>query len=504
VRDCKRLAGNGVNEFDPSQCPPSARAPITVAKAGGAALISISSPRHPLCDPVDVMDPAASPLLTDLYQLNMIQAYLEHGETGTAVFEFFVRKLPPQRGFLLAAGLEQALDFLENLRFSAEELDWLAQSGRFGGDLLEHLARLRFTGDVHAMPEGTAVFANEPILRVTAPLPEAQLVETRLINILHYQTLIASKAARMVLAAPGKLLVDFGLRRAHGAEAGLYAARAGYIAGFDGTATMLAGRLYGIPIYGTMAHSFVQAYDTEEAAFEAFARSRPAGLILLIDTYDTEAAAQKVVALAPRLKAAGIAVRGVRLDSGDLIALARSVRQILDAGGLQGVTIFASGGIDEGDLAAMARQRAPIDGFGIGTSLTTSFDLPALDCAYKLQEYAGLPRRKRSTGKATWPGRKQVWRHYGPDGRIVRDVLSVEGDAQAGEPLIEPVMRGGRRLSPRPALAELRARAARSLQRLPEPLRRLQPGASCPVVVAEALERLAEAVDRRLAEHERP
>jgi nicotinate phosphoribosyltransferase len=449
------------------------------------------------------MDPAASPLLTDLYQLNMIQAYLEHGKTGTAVFEFFVRKLPPDRGFLIAAGLKQVLDFLENLHFSPEDLEWLARTGRFGKDLLDHLAQLRFTGDVHAMPEGTAFFASEPILRVTAPLPQAQLVETRLINILHFQSLIAAKAARMVLSAPAKLLIDFGLRRAHGAEAGLFAARASYIAGFAGTATMLASKLFGIPVYGTMAHSFVQAFDSEEAAFEAFAHSRPENLVLLIDTYDTEEGARKVVSLAPRLKAAGIAIRGVRLDSGDLIALSKSVRRILDEGGMKEVTIFASGGIDEVELAKAAERHAPIDGFGIGTSLTTSFDVPALDCAYKLQEYAGLPRRKRSTGKATWPGRKQVWRQYGPDGRMRRDILSVERDEQAGEPLIELVMKGGRRLTPQPTLPEIRASAAHSLERLPDPLCRLEPGASYPVEMAAALKRLAAEVDRRLADHER-
>jgi nicotinate phosphoribosyltransferase len=449
------------------------------------------------------MDLAASPLLTDLYQLNMIQAYLDHGETNTAVFEFFVRKLPAGRGFLVAAGLEQALDFLENLRFSTEELGWLERSGRFGKGLLDYLADLRFTGDVHAMPEGTVFFANEPILRVTAPLPVAQLVETRLINILHFQSLIAAKAARMVLSAPGKLLVDFGLRRAHGAEAGLFAARASYIAGFAGTATTLASKLYGIPIYGTMAHSFVQAYDDETAAFEAFARSRPENLILLIDTYDTENAARKVVSLAPRLKAAGITVRGVRLDSGDLVALSKSVRRILDDGELADVTIFASGGIDEEELARFAREQAPIDGFGIGTSLTTSFDVPALDCAYKLQEYAGLPRRKRSTGKATWPGRKQVWRQYGADGRMCGDILSVEEDQQFGEPVIQAVMRNGLRLQPLPSLAEARARAARDLERLPEPLRRLEPGAPYPVQVTDALKQLAGEVDLRLAKQER-
>ena len=232
------------------------------------------------------MNPLTSPLLTDLYQLNMIQAYLDHGETKTAVFEFFVRKLPPQRGFLIAAGLEQALDFLETVRFSPDEIDWLARSGQFSGQLLDYLAALRFTGDVHAMPEGTPFFSNEPILRVTAPIAEAQLVETRLINILHFQSLIASKAARMVLMAPGKLLVDFGLRRAHGAEAGLMAARASYLAGFAGTATVLAQRDYGIPMFGTMAHSFVQAFEDEAAAFDAFARARPENVVLLIDTYD--------------------------------------------------------------------------------------------------------------------------------------------------------------------------------------------------------------------------
>lgn len=447
------------------------------------------------------MDPATSPLLTDLYQLNMMQAYLDHGETRTAVFEFFARKLPPRRGFLIAAGLEQALAFLEGLRFSAEEIDWLARSGRFSEDLLAHLRAFRFTGDVHAMPEGTIFFADEPILRVTAPLPEAQLVESRLINILHFQSLIAAKAARIVLAAQGRVLVDFGLRRAHGAEAGLMAARASYLGGFAGTATMLAEKLFGVPAFGTMAHSFIQAYDDEMAAFEAFADSRPDNLTLLIDTYDTEAAARKVVELAPRLKARGITVRAVRLDSGDMIALAKSVRRILDDGGLQDIAVFASGGLDEQSIGDMIGAGAPVQGFGVGTSLTTSSDVPALDCAYKLQEYAGQPRRKRSAGKATWPGRKQVWRRYGSDGRIAGDVLSVESDTHDGHPLIEQVMKDGRRVGPAPSLMESRSHAARELLRLPEPLRRLEPGATCPVQIAEALVRLAGEVDRRLAEH---
>lgn len=444
------------------------------------------------------MNLAASPLLTDLYQLNMIQAYLEGGDTDTAVFEFFVRTLPPQRRFLICCGLEQALSFLENLRFSPEEIDWLAKSGGFGRALLDYLAEFRFTGDVYAMPEGTVFFAEEPILRVTAPLPQAQLIETRIINILHFQSLIASKAARLVLSAPGKALVDFGLRRAHGAEAGLLAARASYIAGFAGTATLLAGKLYGIPLFGTMAHSFIEVHVDETSAFEHFARARSDGVVLLIDTYDTEAAARKVVALAPRLDEAGIKLKGVRLDSGDLIVLAKRVRQILDEGGLNHVTIFASGGLDEDELRAAALANAPIDGFGVGTSLTTSFDRPALDCAYKLQEYAGLARRKISSGKATWPGRKQVWRRFASDGRMAGDVLSLEDDDQPGEPLIQAVMLDGHRQQEQETLAKIRARAADSIKALPEPLRRLEPSASYPVAVAERLIGLAAEVDRRL------
>ena len=443
----------------------------------------------------------ASPLLTDLYQINMVQAYLDHGDTETAVFELFARTLPARRGFLLAAGLEQALDYLETLRFSNADLSWLKDTGRFGEKLLDYLAAFRFTGDVHAMPEGTAFFAAEPILRVTAPLPQAQFVESRLINILHFQSLIAAKAARCVLAAPNTLLVDFGMRRAHGAEAGLMAARASYVAGFAGTATVLAGEKFGIPLYGTMAHSFIEAFDDEAAAFESFARARPDNVVLLLDTYDSEAAARKVVALAPRLKAAGIAIRGVRLDSGDLVALSRSVRAILDAGGLTDTTIFASGGLDEDSLLAFAKAKAPIDGIGIGTSLTTSSDAPSADVVYKMQEYAGLPRRKRSAHKATWPGRKQVWRRYDASGRMAGDILSLEGHDGTGEPLIQLVMKGGRRVAPSPSLDTIRRHARRELERLPGALSRLTPGADYPVEVADDLIELAAAVDRRLQKH---
>ena len=438
-------------------------------------------------------------LLTDLYQLNMMQAYLDAGMTETAVFEFFVRKLPENRGFLVAAGLEQALDFLEMARFTEDELAWLKDSGRFRAGMLDYLARLRFSGDVDAVAEGTVFFPDEPILRVAAPLPVAQLVETRLINLLHFQTVIASKAARMVLVAPGKQLVDFGLRRAHGAEAGLLAARASYLAGFAGSATTPAQRRYGVPIFGTMAHSFIQAHDSEEEAFENFARSRPDSVILLIDTYDTEAGAEKVVRLAPKLAADGIEIRGVRLDSGDLADHARKVRKILDAGGLGGAMIFASGGIDEDKLLEFAHGGAPIDGYGIGTALTTSSDVAALDCAYKLQEYAGKPKRKRSEGKATWPGRKQVWRRFGADGVMEGDVLTIEGDEQSGEALIRPVMRGGRRIAPLPPLEETRAHCADQLTRLPAHMKRLESEPRYEAEVAPALRDLAAEVDRETA-----
>jgi nicotinate phosphoribosyltransferase len=444
------------------------------------------------------MDPSPSALLTDLYQLNMVQAYLEAGQTETAVFEFFVRKLPPQRNFLVAGGLEQALDFLLGLRFSDDELSWLIRSGRFSARLIDYLSDFCFRGDVHAMPEGTVFFANEPILRITAPLTEAQLVETRLINVLHFQSLIASKAARMSLLAPDKLLVDFGLRRAHGAEAGLLAARASYIGGFAGTATVLAEKCFGIPAYGTMAHAFIQSFDDETAAFEAFARARPEALVLLIDTYDTELAAGKVVALAPRLRTLGISLRGVRIDSGDLVALSRSVRRILDEGGLKDVAIFVSGGIDEDMLTSFAREAAPIDGIGIGTSLATSSDVPAFDCAYKLQEYAGVARRKRSTGKATWPGRKQVWRHYDTEGHMASDVLSTEDDRQEGQALIGLVLQQGRLVAHQPSLQDIRAYARTQLERLPRGFEGLQIGSPYPVRVAARLQQLAAAVDLRM------
>lgn len=437
-----------------------------------------------------------SALLTDHYQLTMLDAYQQEGMDGPAVFELFVRRLPPQRNFLVAAGLEQALQFLETLSFGPEDIAWLGREGSFPPRLLRRLAQFRFEGDVHALPEGTPFFADEPVLRVTAPLPQAQLVESRLLNIVHFQTLIASKAARMALAAPRRQLVDFGMRRAHGAEAALFAARAAHIAGFDGTATVAAGQRYGIPVFGTMAHSFVQAHASEEAAFEAFVRARPQQPTLLVDTYDTEAAVAKVVALARRLEPEGLHIGGVRLDSGDLAAHARAVRSMLDAAGLTRVTIFASSNLDEDRIAALLASGAPIDGFGVGSALDTSADAPVLDAVYKLQSYAGMPRRKRSEGKATWPGVKQVWRQFDADGVMARDTVQLESERGIGQTLLQPCMLGGRRSGPAPTLQAIRSHHAAAMATLPAALRTLAPAtAPYPVQISAGLRALAVDLD---------
>jgi len=473
ARPCSRAAGGEASSF-------------AATEAAGPQQGSAASAAWPAA--------AASALLTDLYQLTMLQAYFDQGMNGRAVFELFSRRLPAGRNFLLAAGLEQVLQWLEALRFGDEEIGWLAGTGRFTPAFLRSLRDLRFTGDVWALPEGTACFADEPLLRISAPLREAQLVESRVLNLLHFQTVVASKAARCVLAAPGKLLVDFGLRRAHGAEAGLLSARASYLAGFDGTATVLAAMLFGIPAYGTMAHSFVQAHEDERLAFAHFARSQPRHATLLIDTYDTEAAARELVALARE----GVPVQGVRIDSGDLAAHARAVRAILDAGGLAHATLFASGNLDEHRLAGLLRAGAPIDGFGVGTRMNTSADAPFLDCAYKLVAYDGRPCRKRSEGKATWPGAKQVWRRLDEAGRLAGDVLGLEGEPQEGMPLLEPAMLGGHRTGPAPSLAAIRAHAQAQLAALPPALRSLAQAAPHPVLVSQRLRDLAASLDAHL------
>ncbi|TFE70083.1 nicotinate phosphoribosyltransferase [Methylacidiphilum sp. Yel] len=435
-------------------------------------------------------------LLTDLYELTMMQGYYYHKMEGMASFEFFVRKLPKNRNFLLFAGLEQLLNFVESAHFEKEEIEWLAQQN-FRRDFLNYLENFRFSGDIYAMQEGTIFFPFEPVLRVTAPIAQAQLLESRLMNIIHYQTLIASKAVRFALVAPEKNLVEFGLRRAHGAEASIFSARASFIAGFSGTSNVLAGKLFEIPILGTMAHSFIQAHDKEEQSFFDYAMANPQNVTLLIDTYDTERAAKLVVKLAPKLKEKGISIEAVRLDSGDLELLSKRVRSILDSGGLKETKIFASGNLDEYKLEALIKSGAPINGFGIGTSLDTSSDAPYLDCVYKLQEYEGKPRRKRSTGKATWPGIKQVFRYFHKNGSMQKDLIGLATERYPAATLLHPVMRNGKRIYPKESLIEIQKRTKDNLARLPSEIKTLEPAKTAyPVEFSQPLISLRDQLER--------
>jgi nicotinate phosphoribosyltransferase len=446
------------------------------------------------------MDAASSPLITDLYQLTMLQAYLDRDMTDTAVFEFFVRRLPPERNFLVAAGLEHVLRFLAEMRFSPEEIDYVAGTGRFSDKVIRYLEGFRFDGDVDALPEGTVFFPNEPLIRITAPLPAAQLVETRIISILHLNTLIASKAARCRLAAGEKtLLVDFGLRRAHGAEAGIAAARSSYIAGFAGSSTVIAEPLYGIPVFGTMAHSFVEAHGGEKQAFIDFARANPGNVTLLIDTYDTLRGAEKALETARQLAQEGITVRAVRLDSGDLLALSVKVRKILDAGGFPGIGIFVSGDMDEYSIRGLLGRGAPINGFGVGTKLDTSADAPYLECAYKLMEYAGVPRFKKSHGKATLPGRKQVFRRFG-GGVMSGDVIGLESENIEGLPLLGRYMSAGSLRAPLPPLKETASYASEQMRALPGHLKALDAGDAYPVGLSAGVMKLRDEVEAKLSQ----
>lgn len=442
--------------------------------------------------PLTVLDlsqraPSSGALLTDLFEVGMLQAYFAAGMTDVAVFEFAVRQLPPGRNLLVASGLEPVLQFLEELHFTDWELDWLERTRRFAPGFLASLRGLRFTGDVDALPEGTICFPHEPLVRVTAPIAQAQLIETRVTNLLHYCTLVASKAVRCVTAAQGRLLVDVGLRRAHGAEAAVLASRACYLAGFSATSDALAAQQFGLPSWGTMGRSFVEACASEEEAFVQFVRSDPHHAVLLLNTYDAAAAARTVVRLAPAWRAAGAVLGGVRLDGGELGPTARRVRAILDAGGLAGVKIFASDHLDEAGIADLVRQGAPIDGFGLGTMLVTSADVPFLDCDYKLQRYAGRQRSLHSEGQAIWPGVKQVYRLEDSLGRMECDVVARADEPHQGQALLVPVMRGGRRIGCGDSIPAIRQRVASGLARLPERLRGLGPAEPYAVYLSERL-----------------
>lgn len=432
-----------------------------------------------------------SALLTDLYQLTMGASYRRHGLTGPATFELFVRRLPVARNFLVACGVADALEYLESLRFDATEVAYLASLGMFDGAFLDYLAGFRFTGDVRAVAEGTVVFAGEPLLEVRAPRVEAQLVETALLNSVLFQTMVASKAARVAIACEGRPFADFGARRAHGPGAALKAARAAYIGGAAATSNVLAGQCYGMPVTGTMAHSYVLSFANEADAFRAYARDFPDSATLLIDTHDTLVGARTAARVALELAGEGIHLRAVRLDSGDLGALSRSVREILDEAELPDVRIVASGDLDETAIAALVAAGAPIDSFGVGTQLSTSADAPFLAGVYKLVEDGSGPLAKHSAGKVTLPGRKQVFRSSN-GGRFSGDIIARGAEQLPGEALLQPVMQKGKRITLPESLETIRARRERSMAALPTQLLSLAPvEVGYPVDVSAELSRLA-------------
>lgn len=410
-------------------------------------------------------------LCTDLYELTMAQSYLEHGKTGDAVFSLFVRKLPEERNFLISCGLETLVEYIERFRFSDEELRYLKSLGRFSDSFLDYLREYEFRGKIYAIPEGRVVFQNEPIVQVEGSLPEVQILETLVINVIHFQTVIASKAIRSHLVSKGASLVDFGFRRAHGLEAGIYAARASYIAGFAGTSNLEAGRRFDIPAFGTVAHSYIMVFDREEDAFRAFAESFPKNAVLLLDTYDTIEAAKKTVQLAKE----GVPVIGVRLDSGDIEKLSKEVRKILDEGGLKNVRIIVSGGVDEYRIEEWMSKGCPIDAFGVGTKFITSADAPYLDMAYKLVEYEGKPKHKTSPGKVTFPYKRQVYRFY-KDRKMDHDRVVRYGEEREGENLVRLVVERGSLKEKLPPLKEIRDRLMEDIERLPDRLKSLEKG----------------------------
>ena len=412
-------------------------------------------------------------LFTDLYELNMLQSYFEKGLTEKAVFSLFIRTLPAERNYFLACGLSDLLAILETMHFSDETIDYLESLKILSNKFLKSLRSLKFEGDVFAVPEGTPIFENEPIVEIVAPIGQAQFIETLVINQIHLQTLLASKATRVVEAAKGHKVVDFGARRMHGFDAAIKAARAFYIAGIYATSNVLAGKFYGIPIAGTMAHSYVQAFDREIDAFRAFSDTYPDS-ILLIDTYDTINGVENVIRLAREL-GQEFRIRGVRLDSGDLVELAKQTRKCLDRAGLHSVQIIASGGLDEFKIADILEKNAPVDGFGVGTAMGVSSDVPALDIAYKLSSYDNEGRMKLSTGKETLPGQKQVFR-IEREGTAIGDIIGCYGENISGRPLLSQVMKNGQRIAHKsPKLEDIRNNAFQEIQKLPLRVRNINP-----------------------------
>jgi nicotinate phosphoribosyltransferase len=442
-------------------------------------------------------------LVIDLYELTMAAGYFENRKFDRAAFSLFVRDYPPSRRYFVSAGLEDVLAYLKNLKFGRDDIDYLRSLGLFSGDFLSYLREFRFTGDVLAIPEGRLFFAEEPVLEVEAPLIEVQVVETCLINIINLQTMIATKASRCFQAAGSRRLVDFSLRRTQGTEAGLKAARASFIGGFIGTSNVQAGEVYGLPVYGTMAHSFVTSFDKEIDAFRAFVRAFPENAILLIDTYDTLAGAAKAADVGKEMAARGERLRGVRLDSGNIARLSRKVRQILVQAGLGEATIFASGALDEKKIEQIIRRGGDVDAFGVGTKMGVSADAPYLDMAYKMVELGGRAVLKLSPGKISLGGRKQVFRLRGPAGELKKDVIGLRGEKLPGEPLLRQVMSRGETIGRRPALPEIQATFIAEFAKLDKKYR--APAGSpprFPVSQSPRLRRLQARIIRKICEQE--
>ena len=436
-------------------------------------------------------------LLTDLYQLTMAQSYFREQRMENATFSLFIRSYPPNRGYFVSAGLLDVLAYLEDFAFDASGLDYLATQKLFSDDFLHYLTDLHFTGDVWAIPEGRVFFKDEPIIEITAPIIQAQIVETFVINQLHLQTLIATKAARCVHAAGGRPVVDFALRRTHGTDAGMKVARASYIAGCAGTSNVLAGSRYGIPVVGTMAHSFVMSFDREIDAFRAYAASFPDSAILLIDTYDTAAGAANAAQVAQEMAARGKKLIGVRIDSGDLAAQARAVRKILDEAGFADCKIIGSGGLDEYELAELAK--VPFDSYGVGTKMGISADAPWTDISYKLVEYQDRPVLKLSTGKASWPGKKQLFRFRDSSGQLERDFVALRDEKLPGESLLKEVMRDGRRSETYPSLAEIRRVFEENFTSLPESVKAIRDPSVYAVEFSTRLRALRDEITEKVA-----
>lgn len=443
-------------------------------------------------------------LFTDLYELTMAACYFDHGMSEEATFSLFIRDYPPARRYFVSAGLDEVLHYLAELRFDAEELDYLEKTGLFKPAFLSHLEKFRFSGDVYALPEGRLFFVNEPVLEVTAPIIEAQVVETFIINAVNLQVMIATKASRCVQAAGGRTLVDFSLRRTQGTDAGLKAARASYIGGFIGTSNVLAGKTYGLPVYGTMAHSFVTSFEKEIDAFRAFARTFPENTVLLVDTYDTIVGTHKAVEVGREMAEEGKTLKGVRLDSGDIPSLSREVRRILRESGFDETTIFASGAFDEYKIQEAIEQGAEIDSFGVGTKMGVSADASYLDMAYKLVSYGGHPVLKLSPGKMSLTSAKQVFRFLADEGEMEKDLIGLRGERlQGGEPLLRKVMDRGRITRPSPSLPEIQGTFREELGRLGDTYKKIKDEADYyPVELSPRLESLQKDMIARVKKEE--